>query len=333
MRKLLSLILIGFVFGCAPEQKKDTSKPAVKPTIATKPYVSNFNSDSAYNFINTQVSFGPRVPNTKEHKETAKYLETTLKRLGAEVTIQNAKVTAYNNEKLEIYNIIGRVFPEKEKRILLFAHWDSRHIADRDENPENKSQPILGANDGASGVGVILEVLRAIKADSTKPKIGIDIIFFDAEDYGQPNDIQFGQKADTWCLGSQYWANNPPIKNFNPKYGILLDMVGAADAVFPQEGVSLYYARSIVNKVWSLAARLGYMSYFTGQVNEGGITDDHLYVNKIAKIPSIDIIHYDINNQDFGDFHHTQKDDMSIISKSTLKVVGEVVLATIHSEI
>ena len=332
MRRLFLFSITLLVFGCAPEQKKQESNKPVKPFIVTKPYFSPFNADSAYNFVEAQVAFGPRVPNTKPHQETAKYLEQTLKRLGANVFVQKAQVTAYNNEKLNIFNIIGRVFPEKENRVLLFAHWDSRHIADRDKNEENKDQPILGANDGASGVGVILEVIRALQADSTKPNIGVDVIFFDAEDYGQPNDVQMGQKADTWCLGSQYWANNPPIKNFKSKYGILLDMVGAADAVFPQEGVSLYYARGIVNKVWSIAARLGYMSYFSGQVNEGGITDDHVYVNRIAKIPSIDIIHYDVNTQDFGDFHHTQKDDMSIISKSTLKVVGEVVLATIHSE-
>lgn len=326
------LFLIAFLNSCAPSGEKQ-EKSTTNYQAAQKPYFPAFNADSAYFFIEKQVSFGPRVPNTEPHKQTAKYLENTLKRLGAEVTVQQGTVTAYNNDQLEIFNIIGRVFPEKEKRIMLFAHWDTRHIADRDANPENKNTPILGANDGASGVGVILEIIRALKADSVEPKVGIDVIFFDAEDQGQPNDIQVGLKADTWCLGSQYWAQNPPIKDFKPKYGILLDMVGAPDAVFPQEAVSLYYAQGIVNKVWSMAARIGYMSYFTGEIVEGGITDDHLYVNKLANIPSIDIIHYHEPLGDFGHFHHTLEDDMDVISKNTLKVVGEVVLATIHSEV
>lgn len=330
----LVLLLAFLLVGCAPENQNSSKPTKSSPTTSafSKPYFPKFNADTAYKFIEEQVAFGPRVPNTPQHKEAAKYLEAQLKRLGAEVTIQNAEVTAYNDDKLEIYNIIGRFLPEQKERILLFAHWDSRHIADRDPNDANKETPILGANDGASGVGVILEVLRSINQDSLKPKVGVDVIFFDAEDYGQPNDIQFGMKENTWCLGSQYWAKNQPIRDFKPKFGILLDMVGAADAIFPREGVSLYYAENIVNKVWSVANRIGHGAYFSGVVVESGITDDHLYVNQIAKIPSIDIIHYDDRRRDFGEFHHTLKDDMSIISKSTLKVAGEVVLAVIYAE-
>lgn len=332
MRSLPYFILtVLLLVGCAPDQKAPQSVTS-QPTRKKPSIPAAFQPDSAYQYIEDQVNFGPRVPNTLPHKETAKYLQNKLKAFGANVTVQEATVEAYNGDQLEIYNIIGRLFPEKEDRIMLFAHWDTRHISDRDDNPENKDLPLLGANDGGSGVGVILEIARSLASAQEKPNVGIDIVFFDAEDYGQPNDVQMGMKADTWCLGSQYWARNQPIKDFDPRYGILLDMVGAGDAVFPQDAVSLAYAEDVVNKVWSMANRLGYGAYFTGEVIRGGITDDHLYVNQIAKIPSIDIIHYDVNRQDFGHFHHTQKDNMDVINKTTLKVVGEVVLAVIYSE-
>lgn len=330
----LFLVSLGLILGCSDGEKptKKDSTPIQKSVQVYERKAPAFIPDSAFAFVKKQVEFGPRVPNTTPHKNCAKYLENQLKKFGVETTVQQATVTAYNNDKLEIYNIIGRMFPEKEKRIMLFAHWDTRHIADRDEDPNNRKTPILGANDGASGVAVILEILRVLNAASVKPNIGVDVVFFDAEDYGQPGDLAIGMKENSWCLGSQYWAKNPPIKNFNPKFGILLDMVGAPDAIFPQEAVSLRYAPQVVNKVWSMAARIGYGDYFTGQIVSGGITDDHLYVNKIAKIPSIDIIHYDATKGDFGHFHHTLKDDLSGIEPATLKVVGDVVLEVIYSE-
>jgi Zn-dependent M28 family amino/carboxypeptidase len=212
---------------------------------------------------------------------------------------------------------------------MLFAHWDTRPFADRDT--QDKGKPILGANDGGSGVGVILELVRAIMQDSLKPKVGIDFVFFDVEDYGQVSGAMTPKSSNTWCLGSQYWGSNLPDDFIKPKYGILLDMVGAKNAVFPRETESLKYNASLVSTVWFLAENLGYGKYFIQDV-AGGITDDHGPVSVLAGIPSIDIIHYDPTKRDFGHFHHRHSDNMDVIDRSTLKAVGETMLEVIYRE-
>lgn len=291
----------------------------------------DFDGDSAYVFVDKQVSFGPRVPNTKEHIACGDYLVSELKRFGADVQEQKMILTAYDGTKLNARNIIGSYGLDKKSRVLLFAHWDTRPYSDHDSNSENHHKPLLGANDGASGVGVLLEVARIIQSKS--PEVGVDIIFFDAEDYGMPD---FAEKSliegNTWCLGSQYWAKNPHTPNYKAKYGILLDMVGADGATFYKEEYSRIYARNIVEKVWSTAGQLSLGKFFIGE-NMGGITDDHVPVNEIRQIPSIDIIDYKPNTEN-GFFHswHTQKDDMSNISKETLKAVGQTVLEVIYKE-
>lgn len=291
----------------------------------------DFDGDSAYVFVDKQVSFGPRVPNTKEHIACGDYLVSELKRFGADVQEQKMILTAYDGTKLNARNIIGSYGLDKKSRVLLFAHWDTRPYSDHDSNSENHHKPLLGANDGASGVGVLLEVARIIQSKS--PEVGVDIIFFDAEDYGMPD---FAEKSliegNTWCLGSQYWAKNPHTPNYKAKYGLLLDMVGADGATFYKEEYSRIYARNIVEKVWSTAGQLSLGKFFIGE-NMGGITDDHVPVNEIRQIPSIDIIDYKPNTEN-GFFHswHTQKDDMSNISKETLKAVGQTVLEVIYKE-
>ncbi len=325
---LLAIILL---VGCQNEEPKP--KPQQEKTVEqVKQIVAPvFSQDSAYHFIEKQVSFGPRVPNSVAHKNCGDYLTATLKGFGAEVIEQTGVVTAFNGAKLNIRNIIGQFLPEKENRIMLFAHWDTRPFADRDV--KDQAKPIDGANDGASGVGVLMEVARLLKEKPTN--IGVDIIFFDAEDYGSTQGGIAGQQmADDWCLGTQYWANNPPIKDYKPKYGILLDMVGASDAIFPKEYISMYFAPHIVDKVWSKAAQLGYGNYFVNiqLPAQAAITDDHKYVNAIAKIPAIDIIHYDPVKYDFGHFHHTHKDNMEVIDKNTLKAVGQTITEVIYNE-
>lgn len=289
----------------------------------------DFNGDSALAFVQKQVDFGPRVPNTTAHKACARWLTAELERFGLETIVQEATVTAYNNDRLDIYNIMGRYRPEAPRRIVLMAHWDTRPYADR--GAEKKNHPIDGANDGGSGVGVLLELARAIHADSLSPEIGFDILFFDAEDYGKPESSMVGKSNDSWCLGSQYWSKNIPIQAYDPEYGILLDMVGASDAVFPKEGVSVHYAPQVVEKVWSIAQAMGHSGYFS-VMKGNALIDDHVYVNKIAKIPTIDIIHYDVLRSDFGPFHHTHDDNMEIIDQGTLKVVGDVMLQVIFQE-
>jgi hypothetical protein len=201
-------------------------------------------------------------------------------------------------------------------------------MADRGE--VRKDEPIPGANDGGSGVGALLEIARVMA--QKPPDIGVDIFFFDAEDQGQPEGTKRSeQKPDTWCLGTQYWARNMPIPDYAPKYGVLLDMVGDSNAVFPQEGISRRYAAWLVDRIWNRADQLGYNDRFIDQ-HVGPITDDHLYVNRMARIPSVNIVHIDPRTDDFGSFHHTHKDDMSIISKEPLKAVGRTLLEVLYRE-
>ncbi|HBH21796.1 MAG TPA: peptidase [Cytophagales bacterium] len=336
MKQFYSLLLyISFVVlgGCSPESKKvDTSRSIKVQHSITVP---SFNSDSAYNFIQKQVDFGPRVPNTAAHHQCGDYLVKQLKSYGANVEQQVFNETAYDGTLLQLRNIIASYNSENPKRILLAAHWDTRPYADKDT--VDRDEPILGANDGASGVAVLLEIARNF-ASNKKPEVGVDLILFDGEDYGEHEDIdqpplKNGRMQIWWCLGSQYWAKNPHEPGYNAYYGILLDMVGGKNARFYQEGGSMQYAPKVVKKVWKKARDLGYDGYFIRE-NSPGIMDDHIFVNRDAKIPMINIVEYDPNSKHyyFGNYHHTHQDDMDIIDKYTLQAVGETLLYLLYHE-
>ncbi|MGB4415253.1 MAG: M28 family peptidase [Paludibacter sp.] len=321
--KKIYILLFSVIVLCGCKQAVKTQESAEVLNIPS------FNADSAYQYVKTQVAFGPRVPNTPEHKRCAGYLSATLKQFGAAVVEQRADLEAFDGKILHAVNIIASFNPENETRILLFAHWDTRPWSDHDQNPANYEKPVSGANDGASGVGILLEMARQLGLN--KPKIGVDIIFFDAEDYGAPESFT-GNSEDSWCLGTQYWAKNLHVPDYKAKYGILLDMVGAPGATFYKEQISMYYAAHIVNKVWSTASQLGFGQYFVDKQG-GGITDDHLYVNKIADIPSIDIIQYNPNSEHgFGSYWHTTNDTMDNIDKNTLYAVGTTLLYVVYGE-
>lgn len=319
---IFALFVIGIV-GCGQraQQQIEVKKQVDIPV---------FNADSAYYFVKTQVDFGARVPNSAAHSQCAAYLAHTLRRFGAVVVEQRAALTAFNGDKLNAVNIIGSFNAKSANRVLLFAHWDSRPWADNDPDPAHHKMPVLAANDGASGVGVLLEMARQFAIQ--KPDVGVDIIFFDAEDYGAPQSYA-GSLEDSWCLGSQYWAENPHVKGYTARYGILLDMVGAPNATFYKEQISMYYAAGIVDKVWSAAAGLGFENFFRNQ-EMGAITDDHLYVNKVAGIPSIDIIQYRNEGQDtgFGHYWHTVNDNMENIDPNTLFAVGTTLMHVVYNE-
>lgn len=319
--------------GCEEEPEPDTT--IITEDTWTPLAVPSFNADSAYQFIQDQVDFGPRYAGTLDnpspaHDSCAIYLADKLEGYGFEVLIQRGEMAAYNGTKLQLQNIIGQYKPEADRRVLLFAHWDTRHVADKETENDLMQQPILGADDGGSGVGVLLEIARLIQIEG--PAIGVDIIFFDGEDYGQPgSDLMNQGKEDTWCLGTQYWARNLQPEGYDADYGILLDMVGAKGAVFPKEGTSMNYAASIVNKVWRIAREMGHSSYFVNQESAPTI-DDHLYVNKIAHIPSIDIVYFNPTTSSYGPHHHTLADNMDIIDKATLQAVGETLMQVIYAE-
>ena len=316
-------MLFTMIIACNSNQDKVVEK---KPRIKIE--VPNFNSDSAYFFVEQQVNFGPRVISSKAWDNCSKYLTNKLESYNAKVIVQQAPITTYDQKNHTLRNIIGSYSPEKNNRIALFAHWDSRHVADYDTI--NTSQPILGANDGGSGVGVLLEIARNL--DLKNPKIGVDIIFFDAEDYGQPENSKFPIMSDSWCLGSQHWSKNPHKQNYFAKYGILLDMVGGKNAEFWQESISSYYASNIIKKVWDVAHNIGYSNFFIYK-NSPQIMDDHYYVNTIAGIPTIDIIEYDpFSKTNFNKHWHTHADNMNNVDRKTLKAVGQTVMKVIYSE-
>jgi hypothetical protein len=290
-----------------------------------------FDADSAYLFVERQVGFGPRVPGSEGHRLCGDYLVSELKRFGGEVFVQEVTLTAYDGTRLPCRNIIGSFGGDRKKRVLLFAHWDSRPFADQETDAALQRTPIAGADDGGSGVGVLLEVSRLL--GQRLPEVGVDVIFFDAEDYGVPEfEKETRYVAGSWCLGSQFWAKNPHKAGYRAEYGILLDMVGARDASFYKEMTSMRYAARVVEKVWSAARNLGYGKFFIN-ADGGGVLDDHQFVIEGRGIPSIDIINYDLDNpHGFGDYWHTHRDTMENIDKETLRGVGQTLLEVVFSE-
>lgn len=321
----LSLILL-LAWSC----KNDKPTPPPPPSVSTTEEsvsepeleIPKFDRDSALQYVADQVAFGPRVPNTAEHAAGRDYLITQLERFGASTSRQDFSVRAYTGTILNGSNIIGRINPENSRRILLAAHWDSRHIADSPLNGGDPTASVDGADDGASGVGVLLEIARILGQNELD--LGVDIVFFDVEDHGTSSD------PNSWGLGAQHFSRNLPFAK--PEYGILLDMVGARGARFPVEGYSRQFAPNIVNKVWRLANQLGYGAYFVSEAG-AAITDDHFFVNTIARIPMIDIIHRTRNTTTgFGEHWHTDQDNMDIIDKRTLRAVGQTVLTLLYRE-
>lgn len=312
----------------AGDKTVEHSSAVVEPAVI----VPIFDADSAYHFIEKQLSFGPRVPGTDGHKACAEYLISKLKSYGADVVAQNADLKAYNGDILPSCNIIAQFQPDKQDRVLLFAHWDTRPWADSDPDESNHYKPIPGANDGGSGVGVLLEIARQLSAVPTT--VGVDIIFFDAEDYGlhEQDVAKYYKNTTSWALGSQYWAMKPHKSGYDARFGILLDIVGAPGSRFLYEGYSMKYADRIVDKVWKRAASLGYSDFFVGEIG-GMITDDHYYVNTMRGIPSINIINCDPDSPNgFGAYHHTMGDNMDWIDRAPLKAVGQTVLTVIYNE-
>ena len=298
-------------------------------------HAADFSADSAYNYIAAQVEFGARVPGTPAHEQCARYLREQLEAFGAEVSVEQGQMPDYRNEPQQIYNIIGSYAPEAKKRILLCAHWDCRPWTDQEENYDDRMYPVPGANDGASGVGVLLEVARQMgKTQRQMDDVGVDIVFFDAEDMGTPSFYTGQEREDTWCLGSQLWAQRHKQDGTSKAYqfGVLLDMVGSPDAVFPKEYFSMQYAPSYVEKIWRTARDLGYGRYFR-DTRSAPLTDDHYYVNTMAGIPCVDIIHYDTQTgTGFAHYWHTRNDDMQNVSKATLDAVGRTLMTVLLNE-
>lgn len=324
MKKLtiVALLAAAITTSCQQQQSASTTEETSSSQVLVSP---NFDADSAFAFVKAQVDFGPRIPSTEAHARCAAYLLASFKKYGAEVSEQNSKVSTYDGKTHQLRNIIAKFHPEKTKRVLISAHWDSRPFSDQDSEPNNQNKAFEAANDGASGVGVILEMARLIQQKS--PNIGVDFILWDIEDYGKSNDQS--PNETTWCLGSQHWAKNPTFGSNKPIYAINLDMVGGSNAQFTQDAVSRQYAPDIVSKVWKIADEIGYGNYFINMTS-GNIIDDHFWMNQ-AGVKSIDIIHYS-DNSGFYINWHTQLDNLNNIDRNTLKATGQTVLETIYRE-
>lgn len=319
-----------FLYSCTNQE----SKPKKTEMQQRNPVsVPNFNADSAYQFVAQQLSFGPRVPESEAHTKCAKWLTNKLNIFADTVIIQHFRTRLYNGKGIDGKNIIACFNPNAKKRIVLSSHWDSRPFADYDPDEANHNKAIDGANDGASGVGILIELARLFKNHPLNEKIGVDIVLFDLEDYGPPSSQRENYDENGWALGSQYWSKSPHIPGYQANYGILLDMVGATNPHFSQEYFSQQYAAWLSDKVWQKAHNLGYGDFFPQKLGNP-ITDDHIPMNTIAKIPTINIIHLepDSENGSFFAYWHTLNDNLEHIDPSTLKMVGTVVANVVYNE-
>ena len=314
---MTALALAGCGSGKA-SSSTDSSTPSEAEPVAAE---VTFDADSAYSYVARQVAFGPRVPNTDAHRQCGEWLVGELKRHGADVIEQRADLKAFDGTNLKALNILGRFNPDAKSRLLLLAHWDCRPWADQDPDPANHKTPVDGANDGASGTGVLLEISRQLGAKA--PDRGVDILFVDAEDWGTDGDDK------SWAMGARHFVQNPPIAGYSPDEAILLDMVGGKEAVFCREYFSEKSAPQLAAKLWSIAAQRGYSQMFPNRMG-GAITDDHVQLIE-AGIPAVDIIEYHPENESgFNPRWHTVSDNMEGISRETLKAVGEVVMQYIN---
>ena len=312
---LLYIMLAVFLTACGGTGTHATSESAAD-SVSTAASRQLFNGDMAYELARQQCEFGPRVPGTPAHAQCAEWLMSTLRASCDTVLLQTATVQTARSGRVGIKNIIGVINPDASQRLLLLAHWDTRPWADNDPDAANHSKPVMGANDGASGVGVLLQLASQLKEEGTT--LGVDILLVDVEDMGE-NDNE-----ESWALGTQYWASHPHVAGYKPLFGILLDMVGSADATFTREYFSQQYASGFGDLVWRHAAG----SHFI-DAQGGAVTDDHVFINR-AGIPCIDII--DMRSDSGSGFcpeWHTVNDTMAAISASTLAEVGQTLLNVI----
>lgn len=307
----------------ASHQEEDGAATAAAATAA----VPRFDADSAYAAVGAQVALGPRTPGSESAARCAAWIMERLRHYGADtVIVQRAMMTdpMDPSRTIPMTNILGRFNPRARSKVMLAAHYDTRPVADEESDPALASRPIPGANDGGSGVGVMLEIARMV--GSNPPATGVDLLFVDLEDSGTSGD------DDSWCLGSQYFAAHMPYADAadRPRAAIVLDMVGAPGARFHREAFSDHFNRQLVDRVWSAARAAGYAPRFPDSPGLP-ILDDHLPLLR-AGIPAIDII--ENRSETTGGFPpawHTHADDMTNIDRATLGAVGQTVAQFIYN--
>lgn len=320
------LVTLFLMAGCKSKQTSDLNPPTSTVDYA-RVATPRFNADSAYSYVAAQLAFGPRTPGSQGWQRCAQYLEQRMRQWCDTVIVQPFNATLWDGTSVPGRNIIASLRPQAPQRLLLGAHWDSRFWADHDPDQSNHRKPVPGANDGASGVAVLMELARVMS--QMPPSVGIDFVFFDVEDQGTPSWGD-SRDEDSWCKGAQHWARTPHVPYYSAIYGILLDMVGTHQPRFTKEEVSRSFAPGLTDKIWNVAATLGHQSIFLSTKTDP-ILDDHFYVNRLARIPMVDIV----QNHPSGSFFehwHTTADDLSSVNPQTLAIVAQVVLATIYGD-
>ena len=304
MKRILILVLILFI-SCNTESIKSIDIP-------------KFDSNKAFTYLVKQCEFGPRNPGSSGHLEFSNYLESFLSELEGNLIVQEFIYTEpITNMERNGKNFIIQFNENAEYRLLLGAHWDTRSLSDQDEEIENQSLPVLGANDGASGTSVLMELATIISAKN--PEIGIDIVFFDAEDGG------FSGQPETFALGSRFFAENLPI--VKPNFAIIVDMVGDKNLSIPIERISYNIAPEKVKEIWNLAEELSLPAF--KKTIDLEIYDDHVPLWEVAAIPAIDIIDFQYPNM-FYNHWHTQRDTPENCSPQSLGQVGNLLVNYIY---
>ena len=310
--------------GCKHNQTETNATKAVDYQQVATPA---FSADSAYAYVASQLAFGNRIPSTKAWRECAEWLTAQMRRWCDTVIVQDFNATLWNNSTVPGKNIIASLQPQASQRVLLAAHWDSRSWADHDPADANHKSPVPGANDGASGVAVLMEMARVMS--QMPPTVGVDFIFFDVEDQGAP-EWSDANGEDTWCKGSQHWARTPHMPYYTAVYGVLFDMVGTQAPRFTKEQISRHFAPGLTAKMWNAASVLGYGQVFVNQDTDP-ILDDHYYVNRLAGIPMVDIVQ-NSGTTSFFEHWHTTTDDLNAVSPESMKTVATVVMKTLYGD-
>jgi len=317
----VSLIL--FLISCNGrngDEEMRHQNEAAESRVKEELVIPSFDGNRAYEILNKVVSHGPRNPGSTGHQACLTYMNATLQGLADTVRVQQFSHRGYGGELLQMFNIIASFRPDKPSRILLCTHWDTRPRAERDPDAGRRNEPIVGANDGGSGVAVLLEIARLLK--EVPPPVGVDLVFFDGEDYGMEGD------TPNYLLGARHFATTKP-SDYVPRFGILLDMIGDAQLEIPREGHSMKFAPDIVDLVWDKAATLGYGQF--SNFEEEPITDDHLPLNAVG-IKTIDLIDFSYPDETHR-YWHTHSDTPDKCSAESLEAVGTVVTHVVYSQL
>jgi glutaminyl-peptide cyclotransferase len=304
-------LLLALAAACS----EGSGEPAVVGGRAPSVDRPAFSGERAFELLERQVAFGPRVPGMEGHREQLEWMRAWLSERADTVIAQPFTHATSRGDTLRLTNLFARFRPELEDRVLLVAHWDTRPTADQAADPELRDEPILGANDGASGTAVLLQLAEMF--EQQPPPVGVDLLLVDGEDYGPDS-------ADMY-LGARHFAANLPA-GYAPLYGVLLDMVGDRNPRFPMEGYSAEYAPEVLHRVWGVARDLGYADVFPSTAG-GYIQDDHVPLNR-AGIRTIDVIDFEYGPG--NRYWHTHQDVPANTSGESLDIVGEVIAELIY---